>query len=385
MSSTQAPRQTTTVQRLFQHLLHADAEFRSLLLRNGRSIRLAEDGLRGLALLLPGGDGEIRAEAAGVLLSWLQIYRDAGSPDIPKDVLKVGNVEVSSKALMVMLATTRAVELLVEMVAERRGRSKWGAVTGIEGAKMLLRLMLLVCRLRHGLGSEELPNAKEEAVCTCGLGNLEGAKYVNVKRGKRTGRKVYVLNDSVPEGKELDILFETAYERRSAWIMQMLGAEENCPACSPGKGEAEKHSGLQQNGAASPNRQQSVAGGVYSLPPEATFGEVLYIMRPFLQLLFIRKYGWKSWRAWLLALGVDLFARNLRTRDRTLHEDERQRRNLQLLLYLARSPFFDVVIKRILETSARGLRRIPLIGGVASSTLELTTALQTYWFYTAAS
>ncbi|CAN6481123.1 unnamed protein product [Victoria cruziana] len=41
------------------------------------------------------------------------------------------------------------------------------------------------------------------------------------------------------------------------------------------------------------------------------FGEVLYIMRPLIYVLFIRKYGLRSWIPWLSSLSVDILAMSL--------------------------------------------------------------------------
>ena len=313
---------------------------------------------------------------------------------------------------MVVLAGLRAIELLIEMRAERRdARAKWGPVATVELFKMVLRLLLLHLRLQHGgngvgdggggdgggggIVEEELPAAVEMPECTCGMNKLRGAKYIRLEKGKRTGRSVYVVDDSAAVGgsmgeedERLKDLFEMAYERRAAWFVRMLGAEQNCPVCSRGN---KKDGEDVVNGYQSMENGNGVRDTVGNrevrrmLSREGVLGEVLYIARPMLQLLLIRKYGWRAWRPWIVALLIDLLSRACTSKQRYMPEEEQQRRKLQLLLYLVRSPFYDVVIKKSLETIANGLRNIPLIGGLILSSSDLASALQTYWFYTAAS
>lgn len=64
---------------------------------------------------------------------------------------------------------------------------------------------------------------------------------------------------------------------------------------------------------------------------------------------------------------------------------EIQARNFRYLMYLARSPLFELVVKSPLTKIIAVLAKIPLLGSVLSSILELLIALQPHYFYTSAS
>ena len=72
--------------------------------------------------------------------------------------------------------------------------------------------------------------------------------------------------------------------------------------------------------------------------------ELAYILRPISHLLAMFACGEKSWKPWLLALGMDLSSLyHLQSRGtlQRSEKDEILRRKATLLIYLLRSPFYD--------------------------------------------
>lgn len=125
--------------------------------------------------------------------------------------------------------------------------------------------------------------------------------------------------------------------------------------------------------------QQSMA----ALQPTELAAEIAYVVRPLLHVLLTRLFGWRSWKTCMSALVNDLASRSAMTTPTDVaHLIELRRQIAQLLLYLCRSPLFDltmgVIIKRITNT----LRSVPLVGDVASSAIQWLSLLQQYWFYT---
>lgn len=147
-----------------------------------------------------------------------------------------------------------------------------------------------------------------------------------------------------------------------------------CPACDAAD-EKEEEEEVVEVRLAAPRRPSRA---------EVT-AEVLFILRPVIQLLLVRAYGWRSWRAWGGALGMDVVSRQMMARGGEEAEEERRRRALLMLLYLARSPFFDTVVRTAVERVERGLRMVPVIGKAAGGVAELMRGVQRYWFYTAGS
>lgn len=143
-------------------------------------------------------------------------------------------------------------------------------------------------------------------------------------------------------------------------------------------------------------------------------GELLYLLRPIVCVLILRKRGVRSWRPWFTSLGMDLASRTLISQGaevmkyaglkRSVHlsiqdqllnyltmvrnfqwtpveEKEMKRRKTMFLMYLMRSPVFEIA-KPGLETVNSAISYIPVIGGLAGKALELLYGVQRYYVYT---
>lgn len=376
-------------QYIAEKLLSTDSRVRVWLLNHGRPLRAAGEALRLAAVITPAADTEVRAEGAAVLLALLGIYRDC----VPKPA--EAQSDSATRSVVCCLEVLRACELLFEMRAKRaqQPRKGWSTITALEAAKLALRLYLLWKRGGQPLTVEDesLPPAEEPPECTCGLRNIPGSEKVMMTRGTRSGRKILHLDPaylpdnssslSPPSASFLDPLFLTAYERRAAWLMRMLSPTGRCPACDSADLPAilSRHTSE-----SSPGHRLSPA---IAPRPQHVIAEVLYLVRPLIHLFLIRRYGWRSWRAWWGSFFVDLSSRALMAQpaDNDNFLDEKQRRLLQLLYYTVRSPFFDAVVRSAANHADRCLRRVPVVGPATRSIFDLLRAMQRYWFYTSAS
>lgn len=153
-----------------------------------------------------------------------------------------------------------------------------------------------------------------------------------------------------------------------------------CPGC------AARRAGSVVDGAEGGAAFERVASTYAKLTQAELAAEVLYIARPLVHVLLMRRFGWRSWRPWIAALMLDLAARGaMQTPVDDNAAEERRRRMALLVLYLGRSPFFDVVMNQVVRKVVSPLRCIPLVGSAASSAIEWASLLQQYWFYTSAS
>lgn len=392
----------------------ADELARTWLRANTKLLTTLGDLLHSLALLSPSAHAEIRAELAASIVSVLQVYRDYPPPSdhpLPRRPL-------------LALSLLTSVQLLVEMAVTRKSSPRRESsmhlptVTAIEAAKAALRLSLLwpVARLGRQLtaADQTLPNAPTTPVCTCGLQDLPDAHYVDVDKGPRTDRAILRVrhhraagNNRRPErplssariaslspvptiigrppsaptsnGDDplLDALFVVAYERRSNWLVRLFVPEMHCAACS---------AVVQMTPPPLSETVDGIQRTVSSLTPMQIAAESAFILRPILHLLLIRRFGWRSWKAWLLALLTDLASRvAMPTPTDPVQVVERRRRMAHLLLYLGRSPLFDLILRTVVKRITAPLRVIPVVGGLTSSAIQWMTLLQQYWFYTSAS
>ncbi|KAF5466898.1 hypothetical protein F2P56_016780 [Juglans regia] len=124
-------------------------------------------------------------------------------------------------------------------------------------------------------------------------------------------------------------------------------------------------------------------------------GEVLFITRPLIYVLFIRKYGTPSWIPWFLSLAVDFVGMGIlskvtksggHTEEQRFHlsvseNDEVKRRKLLLALYLMRDPFFSKYTRQRLESTKNILEPVPIIGFLAEKIVELIIGAQTRYTY----
>lgn len=384
-----------------------DSAARTWLRTNTRLLRVASDTLRAAALLSPAADAELRAEAASALISLLTIYRDC-TEYIPTRL---------PRSTLVLLQSLKSLQLLLEMRAVRRAplhsrtTFQLRLITIIEAVKAALRLSLLARLAPKGRTltalHQTLPPAPQLAVCSCGMAQLSGVQHVVLRKGQRSGRKILKVRPkrerpqnqhhphsistvpSVPSDLRqlnitsdpiLDALFMIAYERRANWVVRMFMPD--CDACSDAaspEAPPPPRPRLREN-------LEGIQRVVSSLKPEELAAEVLYIARPVVHLMLIRRFGWTSWRAWAAALLLDAASRIYMAPPADDSDvEERRRRMAELLLYLGRTPLFDFLMRRFVKSLTSPLRRIPVVGGMASSAIDWATLLQQYWFYTSGS
>ncbi|KAF4386790.1 hypothetical protein F8388_006745 [Cannabis sativa] len=119
-------------------------------------------------------------------------------------------------------------------------------------------------------------------------------------------------------------------------------------------------------------------------------GEVLFITRPLIYVLFIRKYGIRSWIPWFLSFSVDLIGSGILSQVTSqvggkkwkIHlsapeQQELKRRKVLWAFYLVRDPFFTKYIRQRLERTEKVLEPVPAIGFLTGKIVELLIGAQT--------
>eukprot|EP00891_Asterochloris_glomerata_P000315 jgi/Astpho2/315/Aster-02199 len=143
-----------------------------------------------------------------------------------------------------------------------------------------------------------------------------------------------------------------------------------------------------------------------------TAAEWLFILRPLLYVLMLKKYGRRSWKPWLVSLALEVVSSRMtaagvhaattaqvqRPTDciqrlymprsfRLTPAEQREitRRKLLWMFYLIRSPFFEAYTRGGVATAEQWLGYIPLLGTLTSKAVEILCGIQGYYTYTAAS
>lgn len=400
-SSSSTSTSTSVIQKLKTQIVQTDRVTRKWLHSNSKLLDRATDIFNSVILLFPSAkqtNVQIKTELVSTIISLIRIY----------------SVYPSNSTKTLLLNFITSIQLLLEMaIVSKFPNKQLDVITGIEAAKTSLRLSLLWPKSNfkyiHSddevLNNNEEDDEENEGECTCGINSdLLGEDEINlvsVGKGPRTDssilrvrqNRIHQLNKKSPnqnqcegggEGEEdpiLEALFVIAYERRSNWLIRLFMPELKCKSCT-------KTIKLQQPTLT--NTITNISNTASNTNPIHILQESAYILRPLLHVLLIRQFGWKSWRAWILSLATDLASRvilkqrDIQDEDESLRVEKRRRLGL-LLLYLGRSPLFDLLMRYLINKSMSPIRKIPVIGPMTSSAVSWITLLQQYWFYTSGS
>ncbi|XP_038216203.1 peroxisomal membrane protein PEX16 [Zerene cesonia] len=114
--------------------------------------------------------------------------------------------------------------------------------------------------------------------------------------------------------------------------------------------------------------------------------ELLHVLKPIIHLAAMKVFGTKSWKQWLLALGLDIASFRLYNRHmEELNYDQRleiSRRKLSLVLYLLRSPMYNGYSKNVIENILKSTSNtIPAMSFVCGPILQYLNHWQDIYFY----
>ncbi|KAJ1800190.1 hypothetical protein LPJ59_001279 [Coemansia sp. RSA 2399] len=361
---------------------------------NAAQVNSIENGLRMLTYVLPGrfADSELASEAIYTLLSFVGVYHDgvlsrAAQAGMLSD--REGKaVEIEATAFSryqgllaaqsavyrnaaVLLSGMQFSEKLIEMAVVKRcgDKSRWKAVLWIEVVKAVLRLNLLQRSGRRMVTGSVVP---ERLVDPAQLGTAARAASQQQQQQQAKGDA-----DEAPwNGQRSGLRFRgvhavLAHSEGAAHLAAYVSGEARHPeSVAPARSLVRRYSML---GAA---------------------GELLFILRPVLYVLGIRKLGKRDWRPWALSLLVELVSRQMirsdlrdseATEPRTVERDELSRRKWLLMYYLLRSPFFDRFVESRMTRVADWCGNKPLLSLVGALIRDYLPLWQQYYFYTSAS
>ncbi|KAJ1951861.1 hypothetical protein EC988_003865, partial [Linderina pennispora] len=328
-------------------------------------------------------DAEIASEAIYTLLSFVGVYHDGLLAKAAKSGLLVGkdgkriSVDVTPfnryqgklarssdlyRILSLLLSSLQFSEKLIEMAVVKRcgEKMRWKVVSWIEIIKVVARLSLLKLSGRRMVTGTVVP---ERLVDPASLGSARRAAVAQdpdgaLWKGERSGLKFKSVRGilSQTEGNADLGGFVTAEAREP---------EKVAPALSL----------------------------IRKYGPMGLAGELLFILRPIIYVLSLRKMGKRDWRPWALSLVVELASRQLIRTDlrpasgseRTVEKDELSRRKWLFLYYLLRSPFFDRFTESRLTRVADWCNNKPLLSLLGALIQDYQPLWQHYYFYTAAS
>lgn len=113
--------------------------------------------------------------------------------------------------------------------------------------------------------------------------------------------------------------------------------------------------------------------------------ELLHIWKPIIHLVAMRLFGTKSWKQWLVALGIDLASFRLYKRHFKYLSYEQKleisRRKLCLVLYLLRSPMYNKYSERMIEETLNSASKLPMMSYICGPITQYLSHWQDIYFY----
>ncbi|MED6147925.1 hypothetical protein PIB30_048424 [Stylosanthes scabra] len=329
----------------------------------------------GLTWLLPErfSESEIGPEAVTTVLGIITAINEHIIDTAPAQNI-TGSVEPYSFPYPLCLSALKDLETLVEVVAQHYygDDKKWSFLAVTEGTKVLVRLSLFrksgYKMLLHG-GETSNDNTHSGQKGSMPDGNY-GSSFVSNN---------HVPNPSNLEGRALSALSKFGDMARMESDPVLFHRVQHQQTIS--RAERPKLSTILS--------KRGLPGALFLM------GEVLFICRPLIYVLCIRKFGIRSWTPWFLSLATECMSNTILSlvstsaADRNerkyhlsaLEKDEIKRRKLLFVLYLMRDPFFTKYTRQRLESTEKVLEPIPVIGFLTAKLVELLIGAQTRYTY----
>ncbi|XP_076948699.1 peroxisome biogenesis protein 16-like isoform X1 [Bidens hawaiensis] len=342
--------------------------------RNKEYVHSLESLANGLTWLLPErfAESEIIPEAVTSILGIVTSVNEHIIETTPTNPAQMHTrpPEGSFFPYSLFLTLMKDVESLVEVMAQQLygDDNKWNFIAVTEATKVLARLALL-----RNSGYRML---------------LQGGETINDEKTANQppthGRLLHQGRNGhfTPEGRALSAMSRFGENARMisdpTWFRR---AEHHQRAIMPLPETDVKRPTL-----SSFLSEKGVPGGLL------LFGEVMFIARPLVYVLLIRKYGSRSWLPWFVSLTIDLVGMSSSTilltgqQDWKLclsdpEKDELRRRKLLLALYLMRDPCFGKYTRQRLEGAEKTLEHVPIVGFLTAKLIELLVGAQTRYTY----
>ncbi|XP_047321564.1 peroxisome biogenesis protein 16 isoform X2 [Impatiens glandulifera] len=286
----------------------------------------------------------------------------------------------SSFPYSLCITLLKEMETIVEVVAEQYfgDDKKWNFIAISEATKVLVRLILFrdsgYKLLLHG---GEISNEEQDSLPITPLDQTKGYPP------KKPGRHQQANNQWNLEGRAMSALSRFGdngrFTSEPSWLHKVQHHQQTIiEPPSPKKPTLSEFIS-----------EKGFHGTLFII------GEVLFITRPLIYVLLVRKYGLKSWFPWCISLAVDLsgfgiLSRVLMTRDgrnsqpfhiSDLENDEMKRRKMLWALYLMRDPFFSKYTRQRVESTGKLMENVPILGFLAEKVTELIVGAQTRYTY----
>ncbi|XP_033645477.1 peroxisomal membrane protein PEX16-like [Asterias rubens] len=282
--------------------------------------------------------------------------------------LSVPCLNISAQRLMRWLTVIDHTEVFVEMAAAKSWgeAGRWFFISIIQILRSIFRWILLY---KHKSGLQAQPPIKPLNRET-ELTPSSSSQGMERNESETPGRNV----DKETEAGNSGVTFKGG---RSGRVVRLLDAAPDIQ-----KRTWRLPSIASTNGQDKTPQENEEPSELLGIP---LAGESLQIARPLLHLTSLFVWGQQSWKPWLLSLAADIASLQMLQSSKHYNESEKKElgnRSLMLLLYLLRSPCYDLYTRSRLLGALKSLSgTIPGAGLILKPLMEYLPIWQGIYFY----
>ncbi|XP_010544684.1 PREDICTED: peroxisome biogenesis protein 16 isoform X2 [Tarenaya hassleriana] len=358
--------------------------------RNREYVQSLGSLANGLTWLLPEkfSASDIGPEAVSSIFGMITTIHEHIIETAPSPV-HVGSSDPDSPPYPLFISILKDLETLVEVVAEHYyGDKKWNFIVFTEAMKVIFRLALFrnsgYKMLLHGGG---IPNDGKDTDSSDLQNRTGGSGKLDRSQGPYNFGNYNHHNQWNSEGRAMTALSRFGQNAKmasnSSWSWRDHHQHQHSVTQLPSPA-------IERPTLSMLLSEKGICGALFVM------GETLFIIRPLIYVLFIRKYGIRSWVPWTVSLAVDIFGMGILTQVAnaiwwgekgkqvqflTAEKDELKRRKLLWALYLMRDPFFTKYTRQKLKTAQKTLEPVPMIGFLTDKIVELLAGAQSRYTY----
>lgn len=319
------------------------AWYRKWVVQNPEVVSQVEKTFRVLSYCLSGftDDNQILSELVYALSNLLVFFND----NILRRATLTPKISLSQHRLQQWLTVLDNVEVFFELASNRvwGETGKWLVVAAIQLLRAIFRYILL-CRLKSGMqSSPPIPPLDRKDIIPVTI-----APSVDDMSDPDADSTVYGETGSVPDLVREHHLPPLTFEgRRSGRVIRSLHATPEMGLRTWKLPKEEQ-----------PIREEEL--GMTELAGFSLVGETLYISRPIIHLCCLFVWGWTSWKPWLLSIATDIASLEMMKQEKKVRFNSKEKaelvnRRLMLLFYLLRSPCYNSLTKKRLESFLRSV------------------------------
>ncbi|CAG8441496.1 13517_t:CDS:2 [Ambispora gerdemannii] len=378
-------------------------KYDAAIVKNASQINSIESSLRMLTYVLPGRfeDSEFASEALFAALNLIGLYHDsilvrAATANLPpakrptpsphnrytRYWINSSKVYQNAAFLLTLLQCT---DVLMEMgIQKKYGKDvKWKFITAIEAIKTICRFVLLYRTRRRIVVQPSIPRREIDPA-------VFNEEQTNESPRAQTTETSWSTTTSIMNEDKNGTWTGTRTGHKRLHISAV--SQHN----TPGNNNQDVFDYLTRR-VLMVEDVRNPKELVHIMNFIGSFGEILYIVRPLIYVIAIRKFGNQSWMPWLTSFSIEALSRILidmyYTREipggyrwlSSLEKEEYKRRSRQFFYYFLRNPFYSKFTKQKIDAFCNSMSTKPILSLLGGILRDYQPLIENLHYYTASS